>query len=559
MILRMLGAIAPPLILLAVMRALIGANARGRMAGKMFFLLALNTVVAIGIGLLIANLVRPGRHASLPPGEPPKLGGDVLAQLLDNIPTSLARPLVENNVIGVIPIAVALGLATRRLDLSRKRRVLGALDIGFDLILVVLKWIIAAVPLAVFCKVTYVVGTQGFAPFAALGWFIVAVLIALALQATYYLVRVWLGSWVSPWRLLSGTRDALAMAFSTASSTVTMPVTLRDPAREDRAARGVREPGRAGREYLQQRRHRALRGDGGALHRADDRHRSRAAAAGPRGAHQRARFGRRGGNPRSRPRDDDAGLLGRSSAHGLHRAPAAHRLVPGSLPHDDQRDGRHERQLHTGWEAARAPRSERARCSAERDRLSRTHSCAAAQAHTVGWTPRTPFRYQRPPMADAPTQARHLVVAWTLAVAAIAYLDRVCISTAAPAIRAELGLSDGEMGLVFSAFTLAYALFEVPSGWFADRFGARGRRRCSVSRRSTSSPPSCGWVSTQASGSSSSGPPRRHPEARTRRILVTRLPEPAKGRLHVREQSVCRVRRLRQHQARELRTTGVCS
>jgi len=76
-------------------------------------------------------------------------------------------------------------------------------------------------------------------------------------------------------------------------------------------------------------------------------------------------------------------------------------------------------------------------------------------------------------MAEAPTRARHVVVGWTLAAAAIAYLDRVCISTAAPAIRADLGLSDGEMGLVFSAFTLAYALFEVPSGWFADRFGAR--------------------------------------------------------------------------------------
>jgi sugar phosphate permease len=76
-------------------------------------------------------------------------------------------------------------------------------------------------------------------------------------------------------------------------------------------------------------------------------------------------------------------------------------------------------------------------------------------------------------MAEAPTRVRHVVVAWTLAIAAIAYLDRICISTAAPAIRAELGLSDGDMGLVFSAFTLAYALFEVPSGWFADRFGAR--------------------------------------------------------------------------------------
>ena len=65
------------------------------------------------------------------------------------------------------------------------------------------------------------------------------------------------------------------------------------------------------------------------------------------------------------------------------------------------------------------------------------------------------------------------MVAWTLVVAAIAYLDRVCISTAAPAIRADLGLSDTQMGLVFSAFTFAYALFEVPGGWFADRFGAR--------------------------------------------------------------------------------------
>ncbi len=75
--------------------------------------------------------------------------------------------------------------------------------------------------------------------------------------------------------------------------------------------------------------------------------------------------------------------------------------------------------------------------------------------------------------AAAPTRARHTVVGFTLALVAIAYLDRVCIATAAPAMRAELGLSDAAMGLVFSAFTLSYALFEVPSGWMADRFGAR--------------------------------------------------------------------------------------
>jgi len=73
----------------------------------------------------------------------------------------------------------------------------------------------------------------------------------------------------------------------------------------------------------------------------------------------------------------------------------------------------------------------------------------------------------------APTHARHRALGFTLVLTAIAYLDRVCISTAAPAIKADLLLSDGQMGYVFSAFTLAYALMEVPAGWMADRFGSR--------------------------------------------------------------------------------------
>ena len=65
------------------------------------------------------------------------------------------------------------------------------------------------------------------------------------------------------------------------------------------------------------------------------------------------------------------------------------------------------------------------------------------------------------------------MLGFTLAAMAVAYLDRICISTAAPSMKADLGLTDAQMGYVFSAFTLAYALFEVPSGWLADRFGAR--------------------------------------------------------------------------------------
>ena len=151
--------------------------------------------------------------------------GDPIAQFLDNVPGSVVEPLVSNNVIGVIIIAVAVGIAARKLAPERTAAILSAAEIAFELIIKILHWIIALVPLAVFGKVVFVVGTQGFAPFKALAWFIFAVLLGLALQGMYYLLRVKFGSWVRPMDLIRGTRDALVMAFTTASSTATMPVT----------------------------------------------------------------------------------------------------------------------------------------------------------------------------------------------------------------------------------------------------------------------------------------------------------------------------------------------
>ena len=58
--------------------------------------------------------------------------------------------------------------------------------------------------------------------------------------------------------------------------------------------------------------------------------------------------------------------------------------------------------------------------------------------------------------------------------ALITYLDRICISVAGPRIQEELGIGPAEWGWVVGAFALAYGLFEVPSGWWGDRVGARG-------------------------------------------------------------------------------------
>ena len=73
----------------------------------------------------------------------------------------------------------------------------------------------------------------------------------------------------------------------------------------------------------------------------------------------------------------------------------------------------------------------------------------------------------------SPTRARYAVLGFALVITAISYLDRVCISMTAPFMQKDLGLTDAQVGYMFSAFTFAYAVFEIPAGWLADRFGPR--------------------------------------------------------------------------------------
>ena len=70
-------------------------------------------------------------------------------------------------------------------------------------------------------------------------------------------------------------------------------------------------------------------------------------------------------------------------------------------------------------------------------------------------------------------QVRHGVLRFAATLAILTYVDRVCISQAAPFMQEELGLTARGMGLAFSAFAWAYALFEIPGGWLGDRIGPR--------------------------------------------------------------------------------------
>lgn len=252
-ILQFLRLLATPLIFIALAHSLLRANISGRLAGRLLWLLMSNTVVAILIGLLVANVLRPGAHVALstPTSTIDKKPFDIAKDLLDKLPTDWVSPFAKNEIISVIVLAAATGIALR--IVRRRQQERGEtgymsferfLDTAFEMVMVMLHWIFDLVPLAVLAVVARTVGTVGVQPLLQMGWFVLAVLAALALQAAFYLTRLKLGSWVRPSAFLKGGFDAFAMAFSTASSAATLPVTYgcaeeKIGVREESASLGV--------------------------------------------------------------------------------------------------------------------------------------------------------------------------------------------------------------------------------------------------------------------------------------------------------------------------------
>lgn len=77
-------------------------------------------------------------------------------------------------------------------------------------------------------------------------------------------------------------------------------------------------------------------------------------------------------------------------------------------------------------------------------------------------------------MTSTPTRVRYQVLVLACCLAALTYLDRACFGVAAPTIVAELGLTSvADLKGAITAFAIAYGLFEVPTGWWGDRYGPR--------------------------------------------------------------------------------------
>lgn len=247
----MLKTLAIPLIFFAILDALLRTSIPMRQGTKLLVICLVNVSVAMVIGLAIMNLWQPGlawlgrvdELLHLVPGT--TLSSSALANvqagsqspieyLASYIPRTLTNPFSSNNIIGVVLLALLLGSTLRYLYGKSDQTsglvvmVVRGIERVYGWLVLILEWIIVAVPLAVFGVVAQVVGKSGVGVFSVLWIFLVAMLAGLTVHSLlYYPLVAWLVGKKSPKTYVGQGADAIMTAVSCNSSLATVPVTLR--------------------------------------------------------------------------------------------------------------------------------------------------------------------------------------------------------------------------------------------------------------------------------------------------------------------------------------------
>lgn len=243
-VVTLLKTLATPLVFFAVVDAFCKTEIPAKKGVKLIALSTLNALVALIISLSVSTIFPAGKYVnvqklqeSLANGEkwesPANLGKvDGGAFLKNFVPQNILEPFTQNNVIGVVFLAILIGAAIRtfkkRDELKSEIQTIEHLAAsGLALVSRVLHWLVRIVPIAVFCIIAKVVGQNGLQVFAALALFVVLVTLGLFIHVcVYYSLLLKIFARKSPIQFFKQGGDALLTAFGVGSSLATLPVTL---------------------------------------------------------------------------------------------------------------------------------------------------------------------------------------------------------------------------------------------------------------------------------------------------------------------------------------------
>jgi len=231
---------ATPLLIFAIIGAVLTTEISAKDGARMAFFASVNSVIALAIGLLLSNILKPGLHLAAMTGATngvesvlgaaagKKLG---LAAFMSNIvPPSLVQPFLDNAIFPLVVLSLTFGLALRKLKNSGEpvqglERSIAVMRRAME---VILFWIIQLVPLAVFGVVATSVGKYGLSPLKGLAAYVGVGLLGLLLHPLI-VYQSWLLLYAGlPLRSFwKEARDPAIYAMGANSSLATLPLTLK--------------------------------------------------------------------------------------------------------------------------------------------------------------------------------------------------------------------------------------------------------------------------------------------------------------------------------------------
>lgn len=233
---RLFRLLAVPTIVLAVITTLAslgGGKEMGRMFRTALTYTLLTTFAAAAVGLGLYLLVRPGNlPASAIEGEvagaADASGFSYADHILSVIPDNVVRPLLEGNVLALLLICFAVGIALSRMPESEpKRTVINGLQGLQELLFTLIRWLIAVLPIGIVAFAAQLVAETGSGVMLdSLGKYVAVVIGGNLLQIFVVIPLFLLAKGINPLRAMRGMTPAIMMAFFTKSSAATLPVTM---------------------------------------------------------------------------------------------------------------------------------------------------------------------------------------------------------------------------------------------------------------------------------------------------------------------------------------------
>ncbi len=240
--------IAVPLILGSLIKGvsdLKDISKLSKMGGKTIMIYIFTTVVAVSIGLLLVNVIKPGNSISEDTRKElvsnytestQKYKEEAASQqekgplqaLVNLVPENIIGASSENkNMLQVIFFAIFFGIGLILIPDSKSKPVKDFFDGFNEVILKMIDLIMLAAPYGVFALLaSLVVESPSVDLFKALGWYAITVLLGLSLMIVFYIIVVYLFTGRKPKTFLNGIFPAQLLAFSTSSSAATLPVTM---------------------------------------------------------------------------------------------------------------------------------------------------------------------------------------------------------------------------------------------------------------------------------------------------------------------------------------------